>query len=217
MTPIKLMTRNCMTAFALPLTLLLVLSLTVPAAHAQQKPDEIVKEAVDRVRGLIEENAETYRSDPNAFYKMVDEEIVPNFDMPYITRLVLARHAREASNEQRRRFAVAFKNMLVRTYADAMLEYNDAVQTEWAPLRMAADADQATVQSRLLREDGPPIPIGFVMHKVDAGWKIYDITVEGLSLVTNFRAQFNQEIRANGLDALIQKMESRDFKPELEG
>ncbi|WP_420428575.1 MlaC/ttg2D family ABC transporter substrate-binding protein [Algiphilus sp.] len=171
-------------------------------------PDVVVREAVQRVRGLIQENAETYTEDKDAFYAMIDREIIPHFDMPYIARLVLGRHARQAEPEQRRRFATAFKETLTRTYADAMLQYNSSVEAEFLPLRMAEDAERATVDTRLKVEDGEPIPISFVMHKVDGEWLIYDISVEGISLVTNFRAQFNQRIREDGLDALIERLES---------
>lgn len=203
---------TCLRLLALPL----MLAVAAPAAADATAPDQLLRETVDRVQTLIRDNADTYRADTDAFYAMIDREIVPMFDLPHITRLVLARHARASSPEQRRRFATALKNTLVRTYADAMLEYNDSVRTEWAPLRMAAGAETVTVQSRLLREDGPPIPVGFSMRSVDGGWKIFDITVEGISIVTNFRAQYNQEIRANGLDALIEKMESRDYTPSLD-
>ncbi|MCR9091869.1 ABC transporter substrate-binding protein [Algiphilus sp.] len=177
------------------------------AAEAKA-PDVIVRNAVQRVRGLIQENADRYREDKDAFYAMIDREIIPHFDMPYIARLVLGRHARQAEPEQRRRFATAFKETLTRTYADAMLQYNSSVEAEFLPLRMADDAERATVETRLKVEDGEPIPISFVMHTVDGEWLIYDISVEGISLVTNFRAQFNQRIREEGLDALITKLES---------
>ncbi|MHA7833790.1 MAG: MlaC/ttg2D family ABC transporter substrate-binding protein [Algiphilus sp.] len=178
------------------------------AGNEAKAPDEVVREAVQRVRGLIQENAETYTEDKDAFYAMIDREIIPHFDMPYIARLVLGRHARQAEPEQRRRFAIAFKETLTRTYADAMLQYNSSVEAEFLPLRMADDAERATVETRLKVEDGEPIPISFVMHKVDGEWLIYDISVEGISLVTNFRAQFNQRIREDGLDALIKRLES---------
>ncbi|WP_084191520.1 MlaC/ttg2D family ABC transporter substrate-binding protein [Algiphilus aromaticivorans] len=193
-----------------------------PTAVAQEAsetrpPDEVIKTAVSRVRDLIKENADTYREDSDAFYAMIDEEIVPYFDMPYIARLVLARHARSADKEQRRRFTEAFKNTLMRTYADAMLEYNEAVEAEFLPLRMEEGAEQVTVDTRLVVEDGENVPVGFVMHKVDSEWLIYDINVEGISLVTNFRAQFNQRIRENGLDALIERLEGGEISTETPG
>lgn len=178
-------------------------------------PDEVVRNAVTRVRELINENSSLYTEDSTAFYAMIDREIVPHFDMPYISRLVLGRHARGASTEQRGSFAAAFKKTLMRTYADAMLEYNASVKTEFKPLRLADDAEQATVETRLMLEDGSGIPVSFVMHQVDGRWQIYDISVEGISLVTNFRAQFNQRIREQGLDALIKQLEDGNISPEV--
>jgi len=182
-----------------------------------QAPDEVVRNAVGRVRDLIRDNAERYETDKEAFYEMIDREIIPHFDMPYIARLVLGRHARQADSDQRRRFARAFKRTLTRTYADAMLQYNSSVEAEFLPLRMPEDAERATVETRLKVEGGEPIPISFVMHKVDGEWLIYDISVEGISLVTNFRAQFNQRIREDGLDALIEKLEAGQIEAPATG
>lgn len=187
------------------------------ATAQPQAPDEVVRNAVQRVRGLIQENAERYTEDKEAFYAMIDREIIPHFDMPYIARLVLGRHARQAEPDQRRRFASAFKETLTRTYADAMLQYNSSVEAEFLPLRMPEGAERATVETRLKVEDGEPIPISFVMHKVDSEWLIYDISVEGISLVTNFRAQFNQRIREDGLDALIEKLEAGQIEAPATG
>lgn len=186
-------------------------------ASQPQAPDEVIRNAVQRVRGLIQENAERYTEDKQAFYAMIDREIIPHFDMPYIARLVLGRHARQAEPDQRGRFASAFKETLTRTYADAMLQYNSSVEAEFLPLRMPEDAERATVETRLKVEDGEPIPISFVMHKVDGEWLIYDISVEGISLVTNFRAQFNQRIREDGLDALIKKLEAGQIETSATG
>lgn len=184
---------------------------------ATKAPDVVIKDAVSTVRSLISENAETYRSDSEAFYAMIEREIVPHFDMPYIARLTLGRHARGASPDQRRRFATAFKDTLMRTYADAMLEYNSAVETEFLPLRAADDAERVTVETRLVVEEGDPIPVGFVMHQVDGDWLIYDISVEGISLITNFRAQFNQRIRESGLDKLIERLEAGQISTDAPG
>lgn len=186
-------------------------------ATETRPPDEVIKTAVSRVRELINENADTYREDSDAFYAMINEEIVPHFDMPYIARLVLARHARSADKEQRRRFTAAFKDTLMQTYADAMLEYNSAVEAEFLPLRMEEGAEQVTVDTRLIVEEGDDIPVGFVMHKIDGQWLIYDINVEGISLVTNFRAQFNQRIREDGLNALIERLEGGEISTEPPG
>jgi phospholipid transport system substrate-binding protein len=209
------MKEHWMNRMILKLVCTVVLATAPAVTLATPAPDKVVRDATDRVLTLIQENVETYRDDKSAFYAMVHREIVPQFDIPFISRLVLARHWRGASPEQRERFQNAFTDMLIRTYADAMLEYHDAVNVEWQPLRMAEDAEDATVQSRLMRKDGPPLPVGFVMHRPDGEWKIYDIRIENVSLVTNFRGQFAQEVRTGGLDTLITKMENAQIRPEV--
>ncbi len=183
-------------------------------AHAQSaKPDEIIRSATESAREQINENYETYKTDRHAFYTMIDETVVPRFDVKYISQLVLARNYRSATPEQRSRFTDAFQTMIVRSYADALLEYYDDVDIEWAPLRMAEDATDASVGAKIMRNSGQPIPIDFRVHKTDDGdWKIYDIAVENISVVSNFRAQFAQEVKKNGLDSLIAKLESLQIK-----
>ncbi|MCH9829464.1 MAG: ABC transporter substrate-binding protein [Gammaproteobacteria bacterium] len=183
-------------------------------AHAQSaKPDEVIRSATESAREQINENYETYKTDRHAFYTMIDETVVPRFDVKYISQLVLARNYRSATPEQRSRFTDAFQTMIVRSYADALLEYYDDVDIEWAPLRMAEDATDASVGAKIMRNSGQPIPIDFRVHKTDDGdWKIYDIAVENISVVSNFRAQFAQEVKKNGLDSLIAKLENLQIK-----
>ena len=184
------------------------------AQAAPAPPDQVVKTAVERVQNLIHENHQKYRADLGAFYKVVDTEIVPLFDVRYIAQLVLGKNWKSASEEQRTHFAESFKNMLIRSYANAMLEYHDSIKAEWKPLRMAADATDVSVNSNLVREGKPPTPVGFSMHLAGDGekqWKIYDITVESISLVTNFRGQIAAEIKNTGIDGVIKRMDSGQF------
>ena len=148
-------------------------------AHAQSaKPDEVIRSATESAREQINENYETYKTDRHAFYTMIDETVVPRFDVKYISQLVLARNYRSATPEQRSRFTDAFQTMIVRSYADALLEYYDDVDIEWAPLRMAEDATDASVGAKIMRNSGQPIPIDFRVHKTDDGdWKIYDLSL----------------------------------------
>ena len=179
------------------------------AFAAATPPDVVVRTTTEKLQAEIHQRAKDFKSDPKKLYAYVDEVIVPHFDTPYIAQLILARNWRSASEDQRRRFEVAFKNMLVHSYADALVEYNDSVKAEWQPLRMAPDATDVTVQSKLIREGGkPPLPIGFSMRLKDDQWKVYDIVVESLSLVQSFRSQMNSEIKRSSLDAVIQKLES---------
>lgn len=177
------------------------------AAETPTPPDEVVKATTSRLQQEINAREKEFRANPEKLYEFVDKVIVPKFDTRYITQLILARHWRTASDAQRDRFEVAFKNMLVHSYANALVEYHDSVKAEWQPLRMAPDSKDVTVQSKLLRKNGQPLPIGFAMRLKNGEWKVYDIIVENLSLITSFRSQVNSEIKRTSLEALITKLE----------
>ncbi len=185
-------------------------------AAATMPPDQLVKSVTDELRADIAEHQAEYKADPDKLSALIDDKVVPHFDVPRISRLVLGLHGRQASPEQIERFGAAFKNMLFRSYATALVDYHDSVSIEWKPLRLADDATRATVQSTLIRKDAPAVPVGFVMHKTDNGWKVFDITVENISLVNNFRAQLNGEITKNGLDAVIRKLEGGALEPDTD-
>jgi len=190
----------------LPLLLLLGLG---SAQATPLAPDDTVKQATEEMRDLIRANHQAYSSDKASFYSVVDEKLVPHFDVRYIAQLVLGKNWRTANEDQRTRFANAFKNSLIRSYADALLENYDSVEAEFQPLRLAADANDATVRAKLIRKNAPPVNLAFAMRPGSNGeWKIYDVIIENLSLVTNFRSQFNAEIKKSGLDGLIQRVES---------
>jgi phospholipid transport system substrate-binding protein len=186
-----------------------LIAVPATAAAAPVPPDEVVKATTEQLQGEIARREKEFRADKGKLYAYVDQVIVPKFDQRYIAQLILARHWKTANEDQRKRFQAAFKSMLVNSYADALVEYHNDVKPEWLPLRMAPDATDVTVQSKLIRKSGkPPVPIGFKMRLRDGEWKVYDIIIENLSLITSFRSQVNSEIKRDGLDALIQKLEA---------
>lgn len=194
----------------------LAFSLAGAAVADAPAPDQALRSTVEKLLSLIKENYKDYRADSTKFYKAVDEIVVPRFDAPYITKLVLGLNYRSANEEQRSRFTAAFKNMLVRSYANAMLDNYNSVKIDWQPVRLAPGATDAVVNTSLTREAGKPYEIGFRVRLVDGDWKVYDINVENLSLVTNFRTQLNAEIKKSSLDAVIGRMESGEFNPKPE-
>ena len=205
---------------ALSLTTLVAHAAAAPAAATQTAsipPDQIVRETTEHMRDLIRQNHDRYVAHQDEFYKVVDEVLVPRFDVKAITQSVLGRNSRSASDEQKKRFADAFKLMLIRSYADTLLRNYDSAKADWQPLRATPDMTDATVHATLIRATGQPVQLGFAMHKVDDDWKIYDVTVEAISLVTNFRSQVNAEIKRTGLDDLIARMEKGEsFKPNTQ-
>jgi len=189
------------------MSLLLLIGFGVAQA-APTPPDVAVKETTEQMRALIAQNHQVYKTDKAKFYAVVDEVLVPRFDVPGIARLVLGRNWRAATPEQRTRFTNAFKNSLIRNYADALLDNYDSVEARFQPLRLVGTEKDVTVKADLRRDNGKPIAISFAMQLVKDEWKVYDVIIENLSLVTNFRSQFNDEIKRNGLDALIARVEA---------
>ena len=187
-----------------------LIAVNVQAADIKA-PDQVAQEATAQIQQLLKDNHAKYKADNKLYYKVVNDVVVPHFDVPYIGRLVLGRNAKTATDDQRTRFQNAFKDMLIRSYANVMLDNYDSVKVTWQPARMAAGATDVTVNSSLLRDGKPPVPVGFVMHLVGNDWKIYDITVENISVVINFRTQISAEIQKNGLDSVITRMESGEY------
>lgn len=196
-----------------------VLFAAAAATAAPVPPDQVVKGTTEQLQAEISKREKEFRADKQKLYAFVDQVIVPKFDSRYIAQLILARHWRTASEDQRNRFETAFKKMLVNSYADALVEYHNDVKAEFMPLRMPPDAKDVTVQSRLIRNSGkPPVPIGFAMRLKDGEWKVYDIVIENLSLIQSFRGQVNSEIKRTSLDALIERLEAgQGLAPTPEG
>jgi phospholipid transport system substrate-binding protein len=186
-------------------------------AMPSQAPDAALKTTTEQIRGLIKAHYAEYKADQAKYYKVVDEVVVPRFDVPGITKLVLGQNYRTATPEQRERFSKAFKDMLVGSYANAMLDNYNSVTINWMPPRASAEATDVAVNSTLTRDNGQSYGIGFRVHVVDGDWKIWDITVENVSLVLNFRTQIASEIKRTSLDDVISRMEKGQFKPQSSG
>jgi phospholipid transport system substrate-binding protein len=182
--------------------------LVAAPARAEVAPDLLVQGVTREVQDSIRDRKAEFQANPGRFESYLDEVLTPCFDVEYIGRLVLGKYARGASAEQKRRFQVAFKQLLFRNYASAMLEHGDSVRTEWRALRpVGAEAD-VTVDSRVYGSSGRSVAVNFELHRVGSSWKIYDIAIENLSLVTSFRAQVTSLVRKSGLDETIHRLES---------
>ena len=182
---------------------ILFLFLTLPAFAADMSPDQVARDVTDKTLPLLKANKAEYNRDHKKLYAMVDEHVLPYFDFRAMSRTVLGRYWREASEDQRQRFTQEFRDLLVRTYATALLKYNNE-QIVYLPFHMDPDSRIATVRSEVRRTDGgPPIDINYSFYRTDKGWKVYDLSVEGASLVTTYQATYAERVRKDGLDALI--------------
>lgn len=198
------------------ISLMLVgLLLSVAAWAIPTPPTDLIKSTVDQMRTLITQNHDAYKKDSASFYKTVDEVLVPHFDVKRIAQIILARNWKTASDEQRSRFQNAFKNMLVHNYADELLDDYDTVKVDYKPARISEDGTDATVDSTISRPGGkPPVAISFKLHLNGDQWQVYDVIVENVSLVINFRTQVDAEIKRTSLDDVIARMEKGEvIKP----
>jgi len=197
-------------------SILLFLVLALPAAAAEPAPDEIARGATDKIVALLKANKAEYNRDHKKLYAMVDEHVLPHFDFRAMSRTVLGRHWRAASEDQRARFVAEFRELLVRTYATALLKYNDE-EIVYLPFRLNPDDRTAIVRSEVRRKDGaPPIAMQYSFYRTDNVWKVYDVTIEGASLVSTYQTTYAARVQKEGLDALIASL-AQDNKAAATG
>ncbi len=191
------------------LSLLLFMLVNGALWAAVVPPQDVVQDTSTRMLSALRQNYVALKEDSSQIYGLVDQIVLPNFDFELMSRWVLGRAWQQATPEQRRRFSGEFRTLLVRTYAKALLEYaNEDVRV--LPQPGGADGSESTVKTEVRLKAGQPIQINYSMHLNSEGWKVYDVTVDGVSLVTNYRGTFASQIRANGLDAVIADLEQRN-------
>ena len=194
----------------LGILLTFILGFAVSAAHAAPAPNQLVRERTDKIIELLKKNKDTYAKDHKKLYAMVQEQVLPYFDFRAMSRLVLGKHWREASEDQRNRFANEFRDLLVRTYATALLKYTKE-EVLYLPFRSSPGEKTATVKTEVKQGGGgPTIPIHYSFYLTDASWKVFDVTIDGISLVTTYRSTYAEKIRNEGTDALIASMAKSD-------
>lgn len=179
------------------------------ASVAMEAPDELVKRTADDVLATVKADAEIQAGNQEKIFALAEEKIVPNFNFDKVSRMVLGKNWTKATPEQKTAFQTEFRTLLIRTYATALSKYKNQT-IEYKPLRMADGATTASVKTAIVQPGGQPIAVDYSLEKQADAWKVYDIVIEGVSLVTNYRGQFTQEIRQNGLDSLIKKLSDKN-------
>lgn len=185
------------------------LVLTPSLVFASVGPEELVKQTSERLLVELKANNEAYRSDLPSLYRLVNEVVLPNFDFDAMTDLALGRHKDKVSAEQKPVIVQEFRSILVRTYSSALLEYTDQ-ELVYLPMEGQESDGKVVVRSEIEQAGGFPIPINYSLRNGDDGWKVYDISVDEVSLVTNFRSSFARAIKKNGVDGLIQTLKDRN-------
>lgn len=188
-----------------------LLTIVAPVAQAgSQDPEQIVKSTTEQVLGALRQDG--VREDPERVYGIIEQMILPHFDFRRMSQWVLGKNWRQANPEEQVRFVDEFRKLLVRTYSTALMEYSDQEIT-YLPSHAAPDGDTATVKTRVNQNGGPPIPIDYRLYQRDGDWKVFDVAIDGISLVANYRTTFNQEISTNGFAGLIERLASRNQQP----
>jgi len=193
-------------------TALLLFSLP---AQAEMQPDELIKSTSETVLSTLEQNREKYKEQPDEISRLVTDIILPHLDFRAMSKLALGKNWRSATEDQQNRFVDAFKNMLIRTYSKSLTEYAGQ-EIVFLPYRPPAEGKRTvTVQTQIKQNNGPVIPIDYSLRIKDDIWKVYDIKIDGISLVTNYRNTFAADINQLGMEGLIKKLLAKsDDKPE---
>ncbi|MHB1085924.1 MAG: MlaC/ttg2D family ABC transporter substrate-binding protein [Thiobacillus sp.] len=176
-----------------------------PSLAAETPPDVLARTTTQEVLTILKQDKELQNGNLSKVYQLVETKILPNFDFNRMTQLVIGKHWPRATAQQKQALVTEFRNLLVRTYSSSLTAFTNQT-VEFKPLKFKPDDDDVTVHSEIKQPGGQPIPIDYSMYKTAFGWKIYDVAIDGVSLVTNYRSSFSSEIRQNGIDGLIKTL-----------
>lgn len=186
-----------------------LLAVFAGTALAEIAPDALVRTTAEEVLAIVKKDKDIQAGDQKKIFALAEEKIVPNFNFERVSRMVLGKNWSSASKEQQDAFQKEFRTLLIRTYASALSKYKNQT-LEYKPLRAQPDDKEVTVKTLILQPGGQPIAVDYSLEKGTDGWKVFDIVIEGVSLVTNYRGQFSNEIRQSGIDGLIQKLVAKN-------
>ncbi len=185
-------------------------SINLSVAHATDAPDVLVKKTSDDVLSAIKQDKDMQAGNQQKLVALAEEKILPNFNFDTVSRMVLGKNWLRATPTQKVAFQAEFRNLLLRTYTSALAKYRNQ-RIEYKPFYMQASDTVVTVKSQIIQSGAQPIGLDYALEKqADGSWKVFDIVIEGVSLVTNYRSQFSDEIRQNGLDSLIKKLADKN-------
>lgn len=173
-------------------------------AWSMDRPDTLVDNTAQEVLTMIRQDKEIRGGNQGKLLNLIETKILPHFDFTRMTRLAMGKNWAKAAPDQQQTLVDEFRTLLVRTYSNALSTYSDhTIKVE--PLKTVPDGD-TLVKTRVLQEGKEPIPIDYSMEKTGDGWKVYDVTVAGVSLVTNYRSTFNSQVREGGVEKLIKTL-----------
>ena len=179
-----------------------------PALAKDAPPEQVVKAIVQELANAIDGHQAELKKDKSKLIKIIDGIFLPHFDIDYASILVLGRHAREATPQQIERFSKAFYDSITHRYAEGLLNYTKG-SVKVMPFRGDLDPRRTMVRTQVMLDDGKTISVDYAFRRTSGGeWKAYDVVIEGISYITNYRAQVDAEIRKVGIEALIHNLET---------
>lgn len=194
--------------------LMLFAAALLPAlALAQEAPDALVKRVTDEVLAIIKADKDLQAGNSRKIAELAEVKVLPHFDFMRMTRLAVGRNWQQASDAQKEQLVKEFRTMLVRTYSTSLTAYRNQT-IEVKPTKMAAGDKEVTVRTAVIQPGGPSIPIDYAMEKAEGGWKVYDVVIDGASLVTTYRGSFNEQVQRGGIDGLVKTLAERNKGPQ---
>lgn len=179
------------------------------------EPQVLIKNSTEKMLQALRENEERLKEDPSAIYGLVESIIMPHFDFDKMAKLALGKNWRKVSAEQKVEFTEEFRLLLIRTYSTAMLEYTSE-EVRFLPFRGDLAKKKVKVPMEIIQPGGPSIPMALSMYlNKEAAWKVYDVRIDGISLVTNYRSTFTTQIRNDGMDKLIERLAKKNEKVNI--
>ena len=190
-----------------------LLSLSVSAFAQEDSPDALIKKVTDDVLSIVRQDKDIQSGNTKKAIDLVEAKVLPNFNFQRMTALAMGKDWNKATPEQKKRLSEEFTTLLVRTYSNALTGYKDQ-DVRYKPTRMQSSDTDVVVKTEVVQSGSKPIGLDYAMEKQAEGWKVYDVVVAGVSLVTNYRNTFNQEVSANGVDGLIKMIADKNKQLE---
>lgn len=180
-------------------------------AESIESPSVFLERTSNQVIKILQDDHELLQKEPERVYKIVDDYILPHLDDVTMAKLALGKNWKKATREQKLEFVAEFKDLLVRTYSKSLVEFKDQ-QINYFPVMLPEDAHKASVRAEVIQPGGPSIPLAYRVRIKNNAWKVYDIKIDGISLVTSYRGTFTQEVRKSGIDGLLKYMRDKNNK-----
>lgn len=187
----------------------LALCVSVAAVAAEMPPDQLVKSTAEEVLTIIRADKDIQAGNTKKVVELAEAKVLPHFDFARMTRLAVGKNWNKASDEQKERLIKEFRTLLVRTYSVSLAQYKNQT-VDYKPTALQPGDKEATVKTVINQPGGQSIPIDYRMAQTPQGWKVFDITIDGVSLVTNYRSSFNSTIEQSGIDGLIKSLSDKN-------